>query len=107
MKELKIGLVGVGGMGAVHFANFQEIDGCRVAAVVGSSKRAKDTAEKWGVPCFESITAMVENCDIDVVNVCTPTYTHHDLVMESLKLKKHTVQLAKHYVGKLFYRIVS
>ena len=91
MKELKIGLVGVGGMGAVHYANFAEIENCRVAAVVGSSQRVKDTAAKWGVPAYASITEMVADCDIDIVDICTPTYTHHDLVLEALKLKKHTI----------------
>lgn len=91
MKTLRIGLAGVGGMGSVHYANFKEIDGCEVAAVVGTSERVKETAEKWGVPCFESITAMVSECEIDVVDICTPTYTHHDLVMESLRLKKNTI----------------
>ena len=33
MKTLNIGLVGVGGMGSVHYANYQHIEGCRVAAV--------------------------------------------------------------------------
>ena len=91
MDILKIGLVGVGGMGAVHYHNFKEIEGCAVTAVVGSSQRVKDTAAKWGLPCYPSITEMVNACDIDVVDICTPTFTHDDLVMESLKCKTHTI----------------
>ncbi len=91
MKELKIGLVGVGGMGKVHYANFREVEGCRVAAVCGSSQRARKTAEEWDIPCFDSITAMVNGCDIDVVDICTPTYMHHSMVMESLGCQKHTI----------------
>ena len=91
MKTLNIGLVGVGGMGGVHYANYQQIKGCRVAAVCGSSQRVRDTAEKWGVPCFASISEMAANCDIDIVDICTPTYTHHDLVMESLACGKDTI----------------
>lgn len=91
MKTMNIGLVGVGGMGSVHYANYKEIEGCRVAAVCGSSKRAKETAEKWGIPCYPSIREMVENCDIDIVDICTPTYLHHDMVMESLDCGKDTI----------------
>lgn len=91
MEKLKIGLVGVGGMGSVHYANFKEIADCEVTAIVGHSSRAKQTAEKWGVPCFATITEMVNSVEIDVVDVCTPTYMHHDMVMESLKLKKNTI----------------
>lgn len=88
---LKIGLVGVGGMGKVHYANYQKIPDCQVAAVCGSSRRARDTAGQWGVPCFDTVTAMTRSCDLDVVDICTPTYTHHDLVMESLACGRHVI----------------
>ena len=91
MKTMKIGLVGVGGMGNVHYANYKEIEGCQVAAVCGSSRRAKETAEQWGLPCYPSIREMVESCDIDIVDICTPTYLHHDMVMESLGCGKDTI----------------
>lgn len=91
MKTMNIGLVGVGGMGSVHYANYKEIEGCQVAAVCGGSKRAKETAEKWGLPCYPSIREMAENCDIDIVDICTPTYLHHDMVMESLDCGKDTI----------------
>ena len=44
MEKMKIGLVGAGGMGKVHYANFREIEGCEVAALVGHSERAAATA---------------------------------------------------------------
>ena len=91
MKNLKIGLVGTGGMGKVHYANLQQIDGCTVAAVVGHSPRSEAAAKEWGVPCYPTITDMVNACDIDVVDICTPTYMHHDNVMESLALGKNTI----------------
>ncbi len=91
MKTMKIGLVGVGGMGKVHHANIAQLDGAEVAAVVGHSARAKDTAREWGVPCFDTISDMVNGCDIDIVDICTPTYTHHDMVLESIKCGKHTI----------------
>lgn len=91
MKKMRVGLVGTGGMGKVHYANLCRIEGCEVAAVVGHSPRSRAAADEWGVPCFETITAMVNGCDIDVVDICTPTYMHHDMVMESLRLGKNTI----------------
>ena len=91
MKTMNIGLVGVGGMGSVHYANYQEISGCRVVAVCGSSQRTRDTADDWGVPCYPTITEMVRCADIDIVDICTPTYLHHDMVMEALSCGKHTI----------------
>lgn len=90
-KIMKIGLVGVGGMGKVHHANIARLDGAEVAAVVGRSDRARATAAEWGVPCFDTITDMVNGAEIDLVDICTPTYMHHDMVMESLNLGKSTI----------------
>ncbi len=91
MKTMNIGLVGVGGMGRVHYMNYLQLEGCRVAAVCGRSERVRATAKEWGVPCYDTITQMVSACPIDIVDICTPTYMHHDMVMESLKNKKDTI----------------
>ncbi len=91
MRTLNIGLVGVGGMGRVHYLNIKELEGCQVTAVCGSSQRARDTAAEWGLPCFDTVTDMANSGLIDVADVCTPTYTHHDLVMESLRCGLNTI----------------
>lgn len=91
MKTMNIGLVGVGGMGSVHYANYQQLKDCQVVAVCGSSQRTKDTAAEWCVPCYPSITEMVREAEIDIVDICTPTYMHHDMVMESLSCGKDTI----------------
>ena len=38
---IKIGLVGTGGMGRVHYANFKEIPDCAVTALCGTSEKAR------------------------------------------------------------------
>lgn len=85
MKTLKIGIVGGGGMGRVHFANWKAVEGAEVVALCGNPK----TAAEWGVPAFDSIAAMAEA--VDVVDICTPTFKHHDQVIEALKLHKDVI----------------
>ena len=88
---LKIGIVGAGGMGTVHHSNYAHIGGCRVTAVVGKSESDRRRAEEWGLPMYGSISEMVRSEEIDLVDVCTPTFLHHDQVMESLGLGRHTI----------------
>ena len=90
MKTLKIGIVGGGGMGNVHFANWAEVEGAQVVALCENSPKGAETAEKWGVSLYSSITEMV-NAGVDVVDICTPTFLHHDMVMESLSLGVDTI----------------
>lgn len=87
MKTLRIGIVGGGGMGRVHFANWKAVEGAEVVALCGNPK----TAEEWGVPSYKTIAEMVRGTDIDVVDVCTPTFMHHDQVIEGLKLGKDVI----------------
>lgn len=91
MKTIRIGLVGTGGMGRVHYCNIAAIEGMEVAAVCATSETGRNTARQWGLPCFDSITEMVQSVALDAVDICTPTYCHHDMVMESLRLGKHTI----------------
>lgn len=90
MKTLKIGIVGGGGMGKVHFANWAAIEGAEVVALCESAPNGPETARDWGVPLYSSITEMV-NAGLDVVDICTPTFLHHDMVMESLNLGVNTI----------------
>ncbi len=91
MKNIRIGLVGTGGMGRVHYCNIAAIDGAEVVAVVATSETGRKTAEQWGLPCFATITEMVGAVQLDAVDICTPTYCHYDSVMESLSLGKDTI----------------
>ena len=88
---VKIGLVGAGGMGKVHYANYQEIAGAEVVAVVDAAPNAVETAKQWGLPLFKTITEMNAAVEVDMVDICTPTFLHHDMVMESLNCGKDTI----------------
>lgn len=87
MKTLRIGIVGGGGMGRVHFANWKAVEGAEVVALCGNAA----CAEEWGVPAYSSIPQMVAHAEIDVVDICTPTFLHHDQVVEALNLGKDVI----------------
>ena len=91
MDTVRIGLVGAGGMGKVHYANIKELDGAEVVAVVGKSERVRNTAKEWGIPCYDTVTDMVNGTELDIIDVCTPTYNHHDAVIEALHCGKDTI----------------
>ncbi len=91
MRTLRIGIVGGGGMGRVHYANWNAIEGAEVVALCDNAPHAPETAKEWNVPLFTSITAMVQETGLDVVDICTPTFLHHDMVMEALNLGVDTI----------------
>ncbi len=91
MKRIRVAIVGTGGMGKVHYANYQYLPEYEVAAVCDKAPASVHLAEEWGIPHFSGISEMLNAVDIDLVDICTPTFLHHDMVMESLSHGKNTI----------------
>ena len=87
----KIALVGTGGMGTVHYSNYAHIEDADVTALVGINDQSRECAEKWNLPLYASITDMAKEQQVDVVDVCAPTFLHKPLVLEALSLGFHAI----------------
>jgi UDP-N-acetylglucosamine 3-dehydrogenase len=88
---IRIGIVGTGGMGQVHYNNYAHIDGCEVVALVGVTEQSRECAERWGLPLYADIPSMAQAEELDVVDVCSPTYLHKQHVIESLNAGLHAI----------------
>ena len=88
---MNIALIGLGGMGTVHYTNYQHIAGVRVAGTVGTTDRDHARAAEWNVPIYDTLTALCEQMEIDMVDICTPTYLHKPLALEAFGLGKHVL----------------
>ena len=88
---MNILLVGLGGMGTCHYMNYQHIERAKVAACVGSTASDREKAAQWGVPIYERIADACKAHEVDVIDVCTPTHLHKQLVLEAAACKKHVI----------------
>ena len=94
---LKIGLVGMGGIGNTHANVFMENELADLVAVCDVNKeRADSAAEKYGVPAFYSLAGMLNAMpEIEIVDVTTSGYEngswHYIPVMEALSAGKHVL----------------
>lgn len=88
---IKVGIVGIGRMGTVHYNNYLQIDGCEVVAIVCRSEQSKENARKLNLTPYDDIESMVKSEEIDVIDICTPTYLHKKQVLESLNKGKHVI----------------
>ena len=80
--NLKIGLVGAGGIGTIHLEGFSLNPNCQVVAIASrTEEHAKAASEKFNVPKVyagnDSWENMLDNEKLDVVSICTPNYTLH------------------------------
>ncbi|MGE5631888.1 MAG: Gfo/Idh/MocA family protein [Caulobacteraceae bacterium] len=88
---VKVGIVGIGGMGTVHYNNYLHISGCEVVAAVCHSGQSKEKARELKLASYDDIASMVNSEEIDVIDICTPTYLHKEQVMEGLRQGKHVI----------------
>lgn len=88
---MRIALVGAGGMGTCHYMNYQHIEHAQVVALVGRGENDRAHAEAWGLPLYDSVTEANRLEQIDLFDVCVPTYLHKAIVLEALACKKPVI----------------
>ncbi|MCE5283887.1 MAG: Gfo/Idh/MocA family oxidoreductase [Deltaproteobacteria bacterium] len=83
MKEIRIGVVGIGHLGNYHLQKYQKMPGCRIVGVTDADpERAGKAAGLYGcraVDCRELATLA------DAVSIAVPTGAHHETASLFLK----------------------
>lgn len=89
MESVKIGIIGVGNMGAAHARAIEnnEVPGLKLAGLQDVNPERVKAFE--GVTSFESPQALIESDAIDAVLIATPHYDHTPLGIAALKAGKH------------------
>ena len=86
---LKVGLVGYGFMGHMHAQCYVATGDASIAALadVDPAKRA-EAREKYGCETFENIGDMLNSMELDIVDICVPTYLHEECVVSAVQKVK-------------------
>ncbi len=86
---LKVGLIGCGFMGNMHANCYNNIAGVKVTAVADVRfEKAKEIADMFGSEIYSTGKELIEKADVDVIDICLPTYLHAEhaiLAMSKVK----------------------
>ena len=95
MKTIVVGVLGAGRACQLHVNAYKKVSGIDVRLKTifdADNKKAKEAKEKYG---FESLASsakeLLNDKEIDVIDICTPPYTHKDFVIQVLKADKHVI----------------
>src|SRR5213078_2009948 len=103
---VRIGIVGIGFMGRIHYLASQRLKGAKVTAVCSRdpAKLAGDwrntrgnfgpepgTVDLSGVKKYSAVADLLADHDIDLVDVCTVTDQHAPIALQALKAGKHVL----------------
>ena len=85
---LKIGVLGAGHLGKIHLRLLNESEKYELVGFYDPDKNNADkVAKEFGYKKFDSIAALIDV--VDVVDIVTPTLSHHDCAKQSIKQGKH------------------
>lgn len=85
---LKIGIVGVGHLGAFHARKFKAMPKARLAGIYDiDSGRACQIASELDVPAFDGFQRLLAACD--AVDISATTTAHYELARQALAAGKH------------------
>ncbi len=86
---MRVGIVGAGAMGMTHAAAWP----CTLATLAGVVAKTPDLArplaDGYGCRVYPSLGALLP--DVDVVDICTPTHLHHQMVLQAAAASKHVI----------------
>jgi predicted dehydrogenase len=103
---VRIGIVGIGFMGRIHYLAAQRLQGARVVAICSRdpAKRAGDWrstrgnfgpepgfVDLSGVKTYAQFSEMLADPEIDLIDICTVTDQHAPMALAALQAGKHVI----------------
>jgi len=80
MEKVRIGLIGLGGMGQAHMNKIKEIPEAELTAVSDvDSEITKKISQEYKVPGFTDYEKLLKSDLIDAVLIATPHYFHSEI----------------------------
>lgn len=103
---IRIGIVGIGFMGMIHYLAARKLQGAAVTAL--HSRDARKLSGDWrsiqgnfgprgemmdlaGIKKYNRLEALLADPDIDLVDICLPTHLHAPTAIHALKAGKHVL----------------
>ena len=103
---LRIGIIGLGFMAATHLKAYRQVKGVQIAGLCNPSGKHLDgdftnvagnvgnnepfKMEMAGVTATKDFAELLK-CDVDAIDICAPTHTHHELAIAALRAGKHVI----------------
>jgi predicted dehydrogenase len=86
---MKVGIIGTGFMGTTHAAGWTATDAELIGFVAETEESAAPLAAEYNARIFPTLAAILPQ--VDVVDICTPTDLHHQMVMQAAAAGKDII----------------
>ena len=87
---VNVGLVGYGFMGKMHAQCYEATGRAKMVALLDvDEEKRKEAESKYGCSTHIDFNDMIASADIDLVDICTPTFLHEEYVVKAARAGKH------------------
>lgn len=92
MKKLNVAVLGLGTMGKVHAEAWTRIPNAELVGVSALDReKTERLAKQYGAEAYADLTELLDQEEIDVVDICLPTYLHEEYVTKVAQAGKHVI----------------
>lgn len=103
---VRVGIAGIGFMGVTHFRAYEKLEGVQVTAIFtrdqkklkgdwsnvrGNFGGAGGVQDVSGLKCYDDLAAMLADDEIDMIDLCLPSYLHRGVAIQALQAGKHVL----------------
>ncbi len=89
-EQVRIGVIGCGGIANWHFGHFEKMEEAKVAAVCDLiEERVQKAAERFSAVPYEDYREMLEKEQLDAVYICVPPYCHDGIELAAIEKGCH------------------
>jgi len=90
-EQIRVGLIGCGNIGAGgHLPTYARVPEAELVAVCDAvGELAHAAAERSGAMAYADFRQLLEREDVEMVDLCVPTYLHAQLAVEAMQAGKH------------------
>ena len=102
---MRVGILGMGMMGWFHARQYARLDGVEVAAIAdlqperlaAKEEVAGNIAAEGGAIDFSEVArypnarALIDEAEVDIIDVCLPTYLHAEYTIRALQAGRHVL----------------
>ncbi|XXM72949.1 Gfo/Idh/MocA family protein [Lysinibacillus sphaericus] len=89
---MNFAIVGCGFIAKKHASSIDKIDGAKLVAVCDKVQTTMEFyKDQYGANSYTEVEQMIENEDIDIVCICTPSGFHASIAVQIAEAKKHII----------------
>ena len=89
---MQVGIIGAGFMGRTHGDAYKKLDDVRIAGIASrGQEKAQKFADDYDCPNYPEAEALIAHSDVDIIDICLPTYLHEKYVTMAASYGKHVI----------------